>query len=56
LFFFFKQFDFDSDLELDPDQDLDFDPRPALPEKSDPDSNFLFLDPTHCDLVNQMKL
>jgi len=41
-FVFFKKFDFDPDPEIDPYPD------PELPEKSDPDPEIIFSDPTHC--------
>jgi len=42
LFVFFKKIDFDSDPEMNPDLDLE------LPEKSGPDTEIIFSDPTHC--------
>jgi len=48
---FFIKFDFDPDLGLDPDPgwdpDLELDPDPELSEKSDPDPEIIFSDPTH---------
>jgi len=38
---FFKKIDLDPDLEMDPD--------PELPEKSYPDPEKIFSDPTHCN-------
>jgi len=40
---------FNTDLEMDPDPDPD--PDPELPEKSDPDPEIIFPDPSHCGQV-----
>ena len=46
FFVIFKKFDFDPDPEMDPEPDLE--PDPELSEKSDPDPEIIFSDPTHC--------
>jgi len=43
---FFKKFDFDPEPEMDPDL--------KRPEKSDPDLEIIFSDPTHC-LIGQYR-